>query len=80
MRCDILRKQIMSEPGEGPQINTDIEIWREATAYHTALSPTGPRELARVSPHAFRPPQSAHRYHFFILLTIALNVVSHYLS
>ncbi|XP_014293372.1 uncharacterized protein [Halyomorpha halys] len=60
MRCDILRKQIMSEPGEGPQINTDIEIWREATAYHTALSPTGPRELARVSPHSFRPPQSAH--------------------
>lgn len=63
MRCDILRKQIMSEPGEGPQVNTDIEIWREATAYHTALSPTGPRELARVTPPSFRPPQPPqHRF------------------
>uniref|UniRef100_T1HAU2 C2H2-type domain-containing protein n=1 Tax=Rhodnius prolixus TaxID=13249 RepID=T1HAU2_RHOPR len=51
MRCDVVRKHIMSEPipGEGMQVNTDIEIWREATSYHTALSPAGPRDLARVS-------------------------------
>ncbi|KAF6215399.1 hypothetical protein GE061_010151 [Apolygus lucorum] len=54
MRCDVVRKHIMSEPtpGDGMQVNTDIEIWREATSYHTALSPAGPRELARVSPYA----------------------------
>ncbi|XP_024081800.1 uncharacterized protein LOC106670626 isoform X2 [Cimex lectularius] len=58
MRCDIIRKHIMSEPipGEGMHVNTDIEIWREATSYHTALSPAGPRDLARVTPYnaAFR--------------------------
>ncbi|KAL1124370.1 hypothetical protein AAG570_000999, partial [Ranatra chinensis] len=51
MRCDVVRKHIMSDPGPGDsvQMNTDIEIWREATGYHTALSPVGPRDLARVS-------------------------------
>jgi hypothetical protein len=34
--------------GDGSHMNTDIEIWSEATAYRTALSPSGPRDLARV--------------------------------
>jgi len=34
--------------GDPTHINTDIEIWSEATAYRTALSPSGPRDLARV--------------------------------
>ncbi|XP_046675605.1 uncharacterized protein LOC124364292 isoform X1 [Homalodisca vitripennis] len=47
MRCEVLRTQDLgSEVSPG---NTDIEIWREATAYHTALTPAGPRDLARVS-------------------------------
>ena len=52
MRCDVVRKHIMSEPapGEAVHMNTDIEIWRESTGYHTALSPVGPRDLARVAP------------------------------
>ncbi|BES88978.1 ZnF_C2H2 [Nesidiocoris tenuis] len=62
MRCDVVRKHIMSEPipGDGMQVNTDIEIWRDAASYHTALSPAGPRELARVSPYnsAFRQHQT----------------------
>lgn len=28
-------------------VNTDVEIWREATAYRTALIASGPREVAR---------------------------------
>lgn len=47
MRCEVLRTQDL-DPDVFPA-NTDIEIWREATAYHTALTPAGPRDLARVS-------------------------------
>lgn len=51
MRCEVLRTQDLgsSNSAETLQANTDIEIWREATAYHTALTPAGPRDLARVS-------------------------------
>lgn len=72
MRCDVVRKHIMSEPipGEGMQVNTDIEIWREATSYHTALSPAGPRDLARVSsPYggtSFRQQSARYLNCFFI--------------
>ncbi|RZF34739.1 hypothetical protein LSTR_LSTR007791 [Laodelphax striatellus] len=73
MRCEVLKTQDMGGAGGGGggpdtavQLNTDIEIWREATAYHTALTPAGPRDLARVatargggasySPHPASPP------------------------
>ncbi|XP_054257509.1 uncharacterized protein LOC129001608 isoform X2 [Macrosteles quadrilineatus] len=63
--CDIMRCEVLRTQDLGPDVtqgNTDIEIWREATAYHTALSPVGPRALARVgvgvftSPHPPTPP------------------------
>jgi len=50
--CDIMRCEVLRTQDLGPDVstgNTDIEIWREATAYHTALTPAGPRDLARVS-------------------------------
>ncbi|XP_075212968.1 uncharacterized protein LOC142319504 isoform X4 [Lycorma delicatula] len=52
MRCEVLKTQDLSSANNMDttvQMNTDIEIWREATAYHTALTPAGPRDLARVS-------------------------------
>lgn len=47
MRCEVLQTQDLGP--DTAQQNTDIEIWREATAYHTALTPATPRDLARVS-------------------------------
>lgn len=56
MRCEVLASQVMSslflnDDGQG---RTDLEIWREATAYRTALMPAGPRDLARVHPPSTR--------------------------
>lgn len=50
MRCEVLITQEMSSQflNDPSKINTDIEIWREATAYRTALTLTGPRELVRI--------------------------------
>ncbi|XP_049832622.1 uncharacterized protein LOC126273177 [Schistocerca gregaria] len=50
MRCEVLMTQEVGsgESGESSQGNTDIEVWSESTAYRTALSPSGPRDLARV--------------------------------
>lgn len=50
MRCEVLVTQEMKNQylnGQS-QINTDIEIWREATVYKTALTLSGPRELVKV--------------------------------
>lgn len=66
MRCEVLRTQDLGS--DVTQSNTDIEIWREATAYHTALTPAGPRDLARVSlrggvltrPETVAPPPTPH--------------------
>lgn len=30
-------------------MSTDIEIWREASTYRTAIQPSGPRDLAKIS-------------------------------
>ncbi|KAK6632143.1 hypothetical protein RUM44_007173 [Polyplax serrata] len=75
MRCEVLVTQEMKNQylsGQG-QINTDIEIWREASVYKTALTLSGPRELVKVKgrdakiPHqrkkvksneSTRPPQT----------------------
>lgn len=70
MRCEVVRTQDMSSSNsmDLTHINTDIEIWREATAYHTALTPAGPRDLARVSvksglfPRNPAPPPSPHHH------------------
>jgi len=50
MRCEVLITQEMSSQflNDPSTVNTDIEIWREATAYRTALTLTGPRELVRI--------------------------------
>lgn len=48
MRCDVL---IAQDPRisslDDNTINTDIEIWREASAYTKALTTAGPRDVAR---------------------------------
>lgn len=49
MRCEILVAQDSTLSfGEGSMMSTDIEIWSESTAYRTSLSPTGPRDLAKL--------------------------------
>lgn len=52
MRCEVLASQAMSSHflNDNGHVRTDLEIWREATAYRTALTPAGPRDLARVLP------------------------------
>lgn len=46
MRCDVLLTQ---DPKTvyPDVVNTDIEIWREASSYTKALTPSGPREVAK---------------------------------
>lgn len=46
MRCDVL---LIQDPKiVYPEIvNTDIEIWREASGYSKALAATGPRDVAK---------------------------------
>lgn len=51
--CDIMRCKVLVSKdatlGDGANgMSTDIEIWREATTYRTALQPTGPRDLAKI--------------------------------
>ncbi|XP_018320734.1 uncharacterized protein LOC108733884 isoform X2 [Agrilus planipennis] len=46
IRCDVLRSQDI-KMGYSEPINTDIELWRESTAYKTELAPTGQRDLAK---------------------------------
>lgn len=49
MRCKVLvSKDSTLSFGDAGMMSTDIEIWREATAYRTALQPTGPRDLAKL--------------------------------
>lgn len=47
MRCDVLMTQDPKTVYPDTMLNTDIEIWREATSYAKALSPAGPREVAK---------------------------------
>lgn len=48
MRCDVLLTQ---DPKTvyPDTINTDIEVWREGTAYKKALVSSGPRDVAKYS-------------------------------
>lgn len=56
MRCDVLATQdpktVFPET-----INTDVEIWREASSYSKALTTSSPRELAKytTTKHATNP-------------------------
>lgn len=47
MRCNVLVTQDAKIAFPENGINTDVEIWQEATAYRTALATSGPRDLAR---------------------------------
>lgn len=46
MRCDVL---LVQDPKivYPETVNTDIEIWREASGYSKALAATGPRDVAK---------------------------------
>lgn len=46
MRCNVLVTQD-TKTSYPETVNTDVEIWREATAIRTALITSGPREVAR---------------------------------
>lgn len=58
--CDIMRCKVLiakdSTLSFGDSItSTDIEIWSEATAFRTALSTSGPRDLAKLPNRNFLP-------------------------
>ncbi|XP_050309906.1 uncharacterized protein LOC126745906 isoform X1 [Anthonomus grandis grandis] len=46
MRCDVLSLIELKSETSKPE-NTDIEIWREASAYSKALAAQGPRDIAK---------------------------------
>ncbi|XP_056640448.1 uncharacterized protein LOC130447585 isoform X1 [Diorhabda sublineata] len=46
MRCDVLKSQDLKSVYQ-EQENTDIEIWREASAYSKALATSSPRHIAK---------------------------------
>ncbi|XP_063239597.1 uncharacterized protein LOC134540653 [Bacillus rossius redtenbacheri] len=48
MRCEVLLSQEDEAPLAAARVNTDLEVWSEAAAHRTALSLSGPRDLARV--------------------------------
>ncbi|XP_055632990.1 uncharacterized protein LOC129773412 isoform X2 [Toxorhynchites rutilus septentrionalis] len=50
MRCEVLiaKDATLSFGGDPNMMSTDIEVWSESTAYRTALSTSGPRDLAKV--------------------------------
>ncbi|KAL9707067.1 hypothetical protein quinque_010585 [Culex quinquefasciatus] len=50
MRCEVLiAKDATLSFGVDPNMmSTDIEVWSESTAYRTALTTSGPRDLAKV--------------------------------
>lgn len=65
--CDIMRCQVLvTQEGLSSsmdQLNTDIEIWREATPYQTALSQSSPRALVPVPPQdVLVNSRRAHRH------------------
>lgn len=52
MRCKVL---LAKDSFNDATLSTDIEVWSEATAYRTAISTSGPRELAKIQPRHFLP-------------------------
>ncbi|XP_058059731.1 uncharacterized protein LOC131210490 [Anopheles bellator] len=50
MRCEVLiaKDATLAFGGDPNAVSTDIEVWSEATAYRTALTAAGPRDLAKV--------------------------------
>ncbi|XP_072381900.1 uncharacterized protein [Diabrotica undecimpunctata] len=63
MRCDVLMTQDFKSVYPEHE-NTDIEIWREASAYSKALATSSPRHVAKYTfkngnyPHLQKQPQS----------------------
>lgn len=54
MRCKVLVARDSTLSFGDSMASTDIEIWSEATAYRTALTTSGPRDLAKL-PARFVP-------------------------
>lgn len=52
MRCNVL---LAKDSFGDATLSTDIEIWSEATAYRTAISTSGPRDLAKIQRRHFLP-------------------------
>lgn len=48
MRCKVLVSKDSTLSFGDSMASTDIEIWSEATAYRTALTTSGPRDLAKL--------------------------------
>lgn len=46
MRCDVLVTQ-ESRGANSETGNTDVEIWRDASAYSNALATSGPRDMTK---------------------------------
>ncbi|XP_076254137.1 uncharacterized protein LOC143192591 isoform X3 [Rhynchophorus ferrugineus] len=46
MRCDVINTLDLKTVSSDHE-NTDIEIWREASSYSKALTPSGPRDVAK---------------------------------
>lgn len=55
MRCKVLVAKDSTLSFGDSIISTDIELWNEATAYRTALSTSGPRDLAKLPKQHFLP-------------------------
>ncbi|XP_055682155.1 uncharacterized protein LOC129789385 isoform X2 [Lutzomyia longipalpis] len=59
MRCEVLLGHDSTLSFGDSTISTDIEVWNEATAYRTAIIPSGSRDLARMPQRfTFFPPIS----------------------
>lgn len=55
MRCKVLLAKDATLSFGDSTISTDIEVWSEATAYRTAISTSGPRDLAKLPNRNFLP-------------------------
>lgn len=53
MRCKVLLAKDATLSFGDPTTSTDIEVWNEANAYRTAISTSGPKELAKLQNRNF---------------------------
>lgn len=58
MRCKVLLAKDSTLSFGDSTLSTDVEIWSEATAYRTALSTSGPRDIAKLPHRHFLPTQT----------------------
>lgn len=55
MRCKVLITQDSTLAFGGPKATTDIEVWNEANAFRSALTASGPKEVAKFPNRNFLP-------------------------